>query len=454
MSKREMKLGLFLYPNGHHIAAWRDPGVPPHAATSYEYYRHLATLAEQARLDFIFIADGYGVETGDLQVLRRIANRFIAQLEPTVLLAKLAGATRHIGLVATASTSYNEPYHIARRFASLDHLSDGRAGWNIVTSFADAEGRNFGLDAHLDHAARYRRAEEFVDVVKGLWDSWASDAFLYDKEAALVFDPAKLHVLRHRGEHFRVEGPLNIPRTPQGRPVLVQAGSSADGVAFGARHTDVAFTAQSNLDEARAFRRAFHDQVVSVGRDPAHVPVVMGVLPVIGRTREEARAKLDRINARIHPDVLLREAGRALGNIDLSGYPIEGPVPEIVYETNGTKSRLALMLSIARRDGLTLRQLGTLFAGVRGHLQVIGTATDVADQLQHWFEAGAADGFSLMPATLPGGFEDFVAEVVPELQRRGLLRREYSGGRLRDHLGLPDPVSFQESTHEQNQPAA
>ncbi|CUI30131.1 Nitrilotriacetate monooxygenase component A [Achromobacter xylosoxidans] len=436
-SPRQIKLGAFLMQTGHHIAAWRHPEAQADAPVNFRHYAELARRAEAAKFDAIFLADSVGVRNTDLASLSRTARS--DHFEPLTLLSALAAVTEKIGLIATVSTTYNEPYHVARKFASLDHISGGRSGWNLVTSSGQGEAQNFNLDEHVEHARRYARAAEFHDVVLGLWDSWEDDAFLRDKHSGQYFDPAKLHPLRHRGEHFSVRGPLNVSRSPQGRPVVVQAGASPAGRDLAARTAEVIFVAHQTFDEARAFYRDIKGRAVEYGRDPDDIKIMPGIFPVIGRSQAEAEDKFARLQDLIHPVVGVQLLSNMIGGFDLSGYPVDGPLPDIP-ETNGGKSRQQLLIDLARRDNLTIRQLYLRIAGARGHQQVVGTPQSVADQLQQWFEEDGADGFNIMSPWLPGGLDDFIELALPELRRRGLFRTEYSGATLRQHLGLARPA--------------
>ncbi|MCH4581596.1 LLM class flavin-dependent oxidoreductase [Achromobacter xylosoxidans] len=436
-STRQIKLGAFLMQTGHHIAAWRHPEAQADAPVNFRHYAELARRAEAAKFDAIFLADSVGVRNTDLASLSRTARS--DHFEPLTLLSALAAVTEKIGLIATVSTTYNEPYHVARKFASLDHISGGRSGWNLVTSSGQGEAQNFNLDEHVEHARRYARAAEFHDVVLGLWDSWEDDAFLRDKHSGQYFDPAKLHPLRHRGEHFSVRGPLNVSRSPQGRPVVVQAGASPAGRDLAARTAEVIFVAHQTFDEARAFYRDIKGRAVEYGRDPDDIKIMPGIFPVIGRSQAEAEDKFARLQDLIHPVVGVQLLSNMIGGFDLSGYPVDGPLPDIP-ETNGGKSRQQLLIDLARRDNLTIRQLYLRIAGARGHQQVVGTPQSVADQLQQWFEEDGADGFNIMSPWLPGGLDDFIELALPELRRRGLFRTEYSGATLRQHLGLARPA--------------
>lgn len=433
----QLRLGAFLYPSGHHIAAWRHPDTQANAGIDFRHYVALARAAEAAKFDLIFLADGVGTRGDDVAFLSRTAHSYQAQFEPITLLSALAAVTERIGLVGTASTSFNEPYHVARKFASLDHISGGRAGWNLVTSSSEYEALNFNRDHHFAHAERYQRAEEFADVVTGLWDSWDDDAFLYDKVGGQFYDPSRRHVLGHKGAHFSVRGPLNVARSPQGHPVVVQAGSSEPGKELAARSGEVVFTAQQTLADAVAFYADLKGRLARYGRAPDDLKIMPGVFPVVGRSESEAREKFEALQSLIDPVVGLALVSGLTG-VNLSGYPLDGPIPEL-QATNGSKSRQALMLDLARREQLTIRQLYQRVAGARGHWQVIGTPGQIADALEERFLAHGADGFNVMAPILPGGLTDFIELVLPELRRRNLFRSEYAGTTLREHLGLRRP---------------
>jgi alkanesulfonate monooxygenase len=393
--------------------------------------------AERAKFDMMFLADGVAVRRGqEPEALSRSGQ--IVHFEPLTLLSALSAVTERIGLVATASTTYNEPFHIARKFASLDYLSGGRAGWNVVTSATEAEAKNFNRDKHMEHDLRYERAHEFLQVVTGLWDSWDDDAFLRDKESGVYFDIDKLHVLNHKGKHFSVRGPLNVARPPQGYPVLIQAGASQAGREFAAETAEVIFTAQQTLAEAQAFYADIKGKLAAYGRSPEHLKIMPGVFPVIGRTEEEAKEKYDQLQGLIHPKVGLALLSGLVGGVDLSDYPLDGPLPELP-ETNANKSRLQLVSDLAGRENLTIRELYLAVAGARGHWTIWGTPEQIADQLEDWFVNDAADGFNIMPPYLPGGLDEFVESVLPVLRQRGLFRTEYEGRTLRENLGLPRP---------------
>jgi FMN-dependent oxidoreductase (nitrilotriacetate monooxygenase family) len=434
---RTLSLGAFLMATGHHVSAWRHPDVPANGGLDFRLYKRLAQVAEAAKFDAVFVADSVAAPTGDIASRMARSDHF----EPLTLLSALAAVTERIGLVGTVTTSYNEPYHVARKFASLDHLSEGRAGWNLVTSDAAAEALNFNRQEHFGHAERYARAREFHAVVTGLWDSWEDDAFTRDKASGQYYDPTKLHVLNHEGEHFRVQGPLNVARSPQGRPVIVQAGSSETGRELAAPTAEVVFTAQTSLAAARDFYNDLKGRLPRFGRSADDLRIMPGVFVVVGQSQTEAQEKFEEFQELVEPRVGVALLSRMLGNFDLSDYPLDGPLPELPLTDSGQRSRQLLLTELAGRENLTLAQLGRRIAGGRGHYSLIGTSTQIADELQAWFEGGAADGFNVLVPHLPGGLEDVANHVVPELQRRGLFRREYSGSTLRDHLGLKRPAN-------------
>jgi FMN-dependent oxidoreductase (nitrilotriacetate monooxygenase family) len=436
----QLRLGAFLYPSGHHIAAWRHPEAQADAGVNFRHYVKLAQAAEAAKFDLVFLADGVGTRGDNVEFLSRTAHSYVAQFEPITLLSALAAVTEHVGLVATASTSFNEPYHVARKFASLDHISGGRAGWNLVTSSNEHEAKNFNRDKHFEHAERYERAIEFAEVVEGLWDSWEDDAFLRDKDQGRFFDPERRHVLDHKGRFFQVRGPLNVARSPQGHPVVVQAGSSEAGRDLAARTAEVIFTAQQTLEDAIDFYSDVKGRLAQYGRHPCDLKILPGVFPIVGRSESEAREKFEQLQALIDPKVGLALVSGLTGGFDLSGYPLDGPIPELP-ETNASKSRQLLTLELARRENLTIRQLYLRVAGARGHWQLVGTPAQIVDQLEERFVKGGADGYNVMPPVLPAGLDDFVELVIPELRRRGLFRSEYEGRTLRDNLGLRRPVN-------------
>lgn len=431
-----MKLGLFLSGPGHHVAAWRDPLVEADAGQSLRHYIEIAKLGERGRFDFLFNADSnstFGPD--DPNVWKRTTAAL--RLEPLTLMGALAAVTSHIGLVSTATTTYLEPFHVARLFASLDQLSGGRAGWNLVTSSAASEALNFSRDAHAPHAERYARAAEFVQVVTGLWDSWEDDAFVLDKAEGLFFDPAKLHMLNHKGKYFSVRGPLMTRRSPQGRPIIVQAGQSEAGRALAAATAEVIFTVQQEIEPAQEFYADIKQRAAKLGRAREHIAIMPGVMVIVGATRREAEAKYEALQALIHPALGVATLSDLVG-VDLSAYPLDGQLPEVPL-TNTQQGRQRVVIDLARREGLTIRQLYQRVSGARAHRSLYGTPTEIADSLEHWYRSGAADGFNIMALTFPQGLADFVDHVIPELQRRKLFRTEYEGPTLRENLGLPRP---------------
>ncbi|SDE07505.1 LLM class flavin-dependent oxidoreductase [Belnapia rosea] len=434
-TRKPIKLGLSMRYLGYHAAAWRHPEADPGAASKLSHFLRIARTAEAAKFDMLFLADGIGLRTRDEPPGALCRSHQTAELEPLTLLSALAAVTSHIGLVSTASTTYNEPFHIARKWASLDHLSGGRAGWNIVTSWSEAEAWNFNRDQHMEYDARYERAAEFVEVVKGLWDSWEGDALVHDKASGIFFDQSKLHVLDHKGKHFKVRGPLTVARTPQGRPIMVQAGASEQGLEIAASSADVVYTASHRLEAARDYYADLKSRLAKHGREPDHLKVMPGVTYFVGRTQEEAQAKLDLLNNLVEPELGLSYLYGQMG--DLSGYPLDGPVPE--PKDPRLRSMARIGLEMARRENLTIRQLYTRIAAGFGGRVVVGTPESIVDDMEAWVDAGAADGFNICPPVLPMGLDDFVALVLPEMRRRGLFRTEYEGTTLRANLGVPVP---------------
>ncbi len=431
-----LHLNAFLMSTGHHEASWRLPESDPFANTDVEHYRNLARIAERGKLDSLFLADSP-------TLFASVGRRPSGVIEPLTLLTALAGVTEHIGLIATASTSYNSPYNLARRFASLDHVSGGRAGWNVVTTATLDAARNFGLDELPSHAERYERAAEFIDVSLKLWDSWEDDAALGDKAGGVWGDDAKIHPARHRGRHFSVQGALNIPRSPQGYPLLVQAGSSEDGKGLAARYAEAVFTAQQTLTEAQDFYSDLKSRTERLGRNPDTIKILPGIVPVIGSTEAEAAEREEALEQRIVHEYGQRQLARLLRipveQLDLDReLPADLPTED---EIEGAKSRYTLIVELARREKLTVRQLLGRLGGGRGHRTFTGTPEQVADAIEEWFRAGAADGFNIMPPVLPSGLELFVDHVVPILRQRGLFRHEYTGRTLREHYGLPRPAN-------------
>ncbi|MBC3435701.1 LLM class flavin-dependent oxidoreductase [Pseudomonas sp. BW16M2] len=436
MARRDgrLRLGAFLSGSGAHAGSWRHPQADADASINFERYRQYAQTLERGRFDALFLNDNVAVGELDPRVLRSSA--YSLRWDPLTLLPALAVVTRHIGLIATANTSFNEPYNIARSFASLDHLSAGRAGWNLVTALIGGE--NFNQAAHLPHADRYARAEEFFDVVTGLWDSWADDAFPLDKASGTWLEPARMRLLDHQGEHYRVRGPLNAPRPVQGWPVIAQAGSSQAGRALAARSAELVFTAQQTLSEGRAFYADMHQRLALAGRAPESLLVFPGLAPVVGRTTSEAQEKHEQLQALVDPEAALKALSFLLDiGIDLERLPADAPVvlPEPLPLTERHQSRQQLVMDLIRRERPTARQLLARL-GAGGHRLLVGTPRQIVEEMACWFEEGAADGFNLLFTHMPGGLDDFVGQVVPELQRLGLFRREYEGLTLRENLGL------------------
>lgn len=438
--QKKLRLGAFIMATGHHIAAWRHPGSQADSGTNIDHYVEVAKTAERGLFDQVFVADTPGLSySGSEEAFRRQGR--VSWFEPVTLWAALSAVTKHIGFVATASTTYESPYLLARKFASLDHISKGRAAWNVVTTGAENVYGNFGLARHPDPAKRYEIAREFVDVVKGLWDSFDDDAFIRDKASGVYFDPKKLHRLNHKGDHFSVTGPLNIGRPPQGYPVIVQAGSSEDGRELAAATAEAIFTAWTSLEEAQAFYRDVKGRLPRYGRKPDELLVLPGISPVIGRTQEEAEAKWQTLQDLIHPAVGLAILQPFWQGEDLTRWDLDAPPPYYPELPEGINSRLHVVIQLAKRDKLTVKELYQYLGGARGHWVVVGTPEKIADVMQEWFENGAADGFNVMPPVLPESLNEFVDLVVPELQRRGLFRTAYEGTTLRENLGLRRPTS-------------
>jgi FMN-dependent oxidoreductase (nitrilotriacetate monooxygenase family) len=434
--RRQMNLNLFIYPCGHHEAAWRYHGAAPDRVLDIAYYQDLARHAEREKMDAVFFADGPSLADNI-----RYAARF--RIEPLTWMSALAAVTSHIGLIGTASTTYTEPYNLARQFASLDHLSNGRAGWNIVTTSAPDAAHNFGLGNHPVHAERYDRAHEFVDVVTQLWDSWEDAALVAAPGTGVYADTDLIHRIDHEGRHFAVRGPLNLPRSPQGRPVYVQAGSSEDGRSFAARYAEAIFTAHQTLDSAQRFYSDIKTRARHLGRNADKLKVLPGISPFLGSTTAEAQALHEELNDLTQPDYSLDVLWRLTG-LDLSAHDLDGPFPQHLLDESGERvrgSRFQVVRDIVEREQPTLRQLMHRLAGARGHRVVVGTPESVADEMQTWFESGAADGFNVMPPWLTGGFDAFADEVLPILRGRGLFRQDYTGSTLREHYGLDRPES-------------
>ncbi len=435
-SPRQLHLGAFMRPVSIHTGAWRYPGAYPDANFNFAHLKRFARKLEAGKFDAFFMADHLAVLNMPVEALKR--SHTVTSFEPFTLLSALAGATERIGLVATASTTFDAPYHVARRFASLDHISGGRAGWNIVTTSNPDAALNFGLTEHKEHGERYDRAREFYDVVTGLWDSFADDAFTRDRESGLYFDPDKMHVLDHKGEHLSVRGPLNIARPVQGWPVIVQAGASEAGRQLAAETAEAVFAAHRTLAEGQAFYADIKGRMARFGRDPDHLKILPGVLVVVGDSVEEAREKRALLDSFVHYDSAIASLSIALGH-DASGFDPDGPLPDIP-DTNASKSGRERTIALARDENLTVRQLAQRLGGYGG-LAFVGTPATIADAMEQWLVERGSDGFNVMFPYLPEGLDDFVDKVVPELQRRGLFRTDYAGTTLRDHLGLPRPAN-------------
>ena len=432
---RQLHLNINALHSGFVPSAWRVPDADPRAFIDVNHYVRLAQTAERACLDAIFLADNAAISD-------QLDMRPITALEPTLLLTSIAAATTHIGLIATASTSYNEPYNIARRFATLDLVSKGRAGWNIVTTADLPSARNFGLDAVPDHAQRYARADEFASLVKALWNSWEDDAFIADKASGRFVDLGKLHPAAHRGRFFGVQGALNLPRSAQGHPVLVQAGASGDGRDLAARHAEAVFSASQSFDESRAYREDLNARAARYGRGPNAVKVLAGLTTIIGATETEALRRRDELVDLIPWRYSLNRLAGTLG-VPVDSLSLDKRLPDdlpLPNNGNGNHTFFNATLAQARTHGYTVRELVRALAGGGGHRVIVGTPEQVADDIAHWFENGAADGFNLMPDVLPDGLEAFTEGVVPILQRRGIFRRAYEGDTLRSHFGLAKPA--------------
>ncbi|MBK0095966.1 LLM class flavin-dependent oxidoreductase [Erwinia sp. S63] len=424
---QRIRLGLFVQPVGQHVSGWRlteKLGDP----TDIDWLITIAKKAEAGKFDLFFVGDALATS------MYRLPST-MARLEPLTMLSALAVNTKRIGLAATASTTFSDPFTMARSFSSLDHISRGRAAWNVVTSFSTDVARNFSRNDMPNHAERYARAREFLEVTNKLWEGWEAGAVQPNKETGEYFVNDKIKSIDHDGEHFQVQGPLNITRSPQGRPVIIEAGSSADGQKLAAETAEVIFTAAASLEEAQTFYRSQKDQVIAAGRNPDHVVIMPGVMPIVGRTREEAKALWKELNTLVDIENGLRQLSLRF-SMDLSQYPLDGPVPEVPLG-EGNQSRVKLMTDMAKRENLTLRELAAVAAGSRGHRVIVGTAEDIADDFELWMKEGGADGFNIMPAIMSEQLDLFVELVIPELRRRGLFRDDYEFATLRENLGLP-----------------
>lgn len=435
MAKRQLKLGAFMRPVSIHTGAWRYPGAVPDANFNFPLMKQMIRKLEAGKFDAFFMADHLAVLNMPVEALKR--SHTVTSFEPFTLLSALAAVTENIGLIATGSTTFDAPYHVARRFASLDHISDGRAGWNIVTTSNPDAALNFGLDDHMEHAERYKRAREFYDVVTGLWDSFADDAFPRDAESGIYMDPDKMHVLDHKGAYLKVRGPLNIARPVQGWPVIVQAGASDDGKQLAAETAEAVFTGGGPIGDAQKLYADIKGRMAKIGRNPDHLKILPGAFVVIGDSIEEAKEKRALLDSKVHYANAIASLSINLGT-DASGFDPDAPLPDDIPESNASKSGRERVIALARRENLTVRQLAQRLGGYAGSA-FVGTPQTIADEMQEWLETEASDGFNIMFPYLPEGLNEFVDRVVPELQRRGIFRTEYEGRTLRENLGLPRP---------------
>ena len=440
-AKRQMKLALFLTGDGnYHMAGWRLPGSTNDGGQNIQRWVEAAQAIERGKLHMLFIADAASPPgTDDLETLSLTAR--IDRMDPIPILSAVSMVTKHVGLAATMSTTYLEPYNLARTVASLDHISGGRAAWNIVTGSNKDDALHFNREVHAPHSERYERAEEFVDVVRGIWDSYDDDAFARDKKSGVYMHPDKVHFLNHKGKHFQVRGPSAVPRSPQGHPVLIQAGSSEPGMNLSARVADIAFTSQSSLKGAKAFYDNVKSRCDRYGRSPDDMLVLPGALLFLGETEGEAQEKFDELNKLIPLRVAMQRLSANLGGVDLSKFDLDAPLPDIPVN-NARVSAVESYIAISRRDGLTLRQMAMRSAAAKHHLTLVGSVKQVADELEAWFLEGAADGFNILPSDMPGAVNLLVDKLAPELQRRGLFHTEYEGTTLRENLGLARPADL------------
>jgi len=422
-----MHLGVFVLGTGNHMAGWRYEGAFS-SHMELPVMQEIARIAERGKFDLLFISDAMAMDPTDHP-------SFMCRFEPTTLISVLSAHAKHIGLGATVSTSFSEPFNVARMFGSIDHISDGRAAWNVVTSSNQRSALNFNLDEHLDHEFRYERANEFVDVVRGLWDCWDDGAIVADKATGRFIDPGKVRPLNHRGRFFKVRGPLNMARCPQGHPVIIQAGGSPSGLELAARTADVVFSVVQELEPAKQAYADLKGRMAKYGRPPEAISVLPGVMPIVGSSDAEAREKLAKLQSWVNTTNALTLVTSRIG-YDVTGHPLDGPVPPPPLSQGG-RTFHNVLYEMARREGMTLRDLFNLTAAARGHWVLSGTPETIADTLEQWFVEGAADGFNILPAWFPGGFSEFVDLVVPLLQRRRLFRHDYEGATLRDHFGLP-----------------
>ncbi len=439
MSKRQIKLGAFIPTTSQHAAGWRHPESRPQDHLSIDYAIELAQTAEKGLFDAYFLADGLSVRWGSAAEGNLGLGDKGVGFEPVTLFAAIAAVTRNIGFIATASTTYEDPYILARKFASLDHISKGRAAWNVVTTASSDTASNFGLTQHPDPKTRYERADEFIAVTQKLWDSWEDDAFIYNKERGQFFHADKIHEPQHSGKYFSVQGALNVSRPVQGYPVIVQAGQSEDGRELAGKYAEVIFTAQQSLEDAQEFYRDVKSRLLKYGRQPDDLKIMPGVSIFVAKTEEEAQQKYQLLNSLIHPEVGLSLLSGLAGGINLKKFDLDAPFPKLEDADINFSSRQQMMIDIARKHNFSIRQLYEYIASARGHWTLVGTPQQVVDQLQNWFENEAADGFNVLPPSTPAGLNDFVEFIVPELQRRGLFRTAYEGKTLRENLGLKRP---------------
>jgi alkanesulfonate monooxygenase len=434
---RQMALGLNLVGAGAHGGGWRMPDAHAGAAIDIRFWKNMARKAEAAKFHFMFWADGIAVRSSAKDEEQLSYDSRIDVFEPLTLLAALSAVTEKMGFIATASTTYNEPYNMARKFASLDYVTEGRVGWNVVTSWSEQEALNFGRDSHMEHGSRYRRAEEYMDVVFGLWDSWEDGAFIRDKATGQYFDPARLHTLHHQGEHFRVRGPLNMARPIQGYPVIAQAGSSGPGQDLAARTAELIYTMQKSRDEAVAFYSSVKSRFARFGRSADDALVMPGMMPIMGRTPQEARDRFDALQELIHPQYGYASLASSFG--DLSAYPVDGPLPPMLADSNAVKSAHGRLAKFLQGREMTIRQLYQALAA-SGHHIIVGTPGSIADEMEDWFVSHGCDGFNILPPFYPQPAEEVFDLLIPELQRRGLFQTDYAGNTLRENLGLPRPA--------------
>lgn len=447
--KEPMHLGAFIYYTGHHHAGWRHPDSAVEQMFEVEFYKRLAETAERGKFDMLFFADLLYVH------VQQVEQSASGMLDPMTLLPALSMVTQKIGLAATVSTTYNEPYNVARKFASLDFISGGRSGWNIVTSQQDIEARNYGKEKHPEHGLRYEMAREFVEVATRLWDSWEDDALVMDREQGRFANATKVQSVDYKGQWYSTQGPLNVPRPPQGYPVLIQAGSSEPGQEFAAEYGEVIFTAQTSLEAAKAFYDSVKSKAAKYGRGIGDIKIMPGLSPVIGNTEQEAWRKYYELQALIPESTAVGVLSGFL-NFDLSGCAPNDPlplnIPDPVAASNGMKSRVKLLMDLAYQEKLSIVELGRKVLGTRGHMQFVGTPEQLADFMQEWYEGYGCDGFNIMAPVLPGDLDDFVDHVIPILQKRELFRKEYTGSTLREHLGLSRPKSAHFRKVEQDRP--